>query len=111
MHHKLFNLKDDEVLSIRPNFQDSEYIEPPYDTCCGCGYDSDPEIEIEFEFARHDKRIYFRQLYDDNSSCRYSITVLIDYLFTHLEEFESQTVDEFFHNISVYLDEKFELDE
>lgn len=75
----LFKLKDTEVLEITPIYKDERYEEGWCETCGGEWVDA----EIK------------------------SITTVINYLFTHLNEFPNMTKDEFINHIKHHLDEDF----
>ena len=63
----------------------------------------DAEIEIEIIFSDSTSYIYRN---NDNAEIK-SITTIINYLFTHLNDFPNMTKDEFINHISQQLDEDF----
>ena len=75
----LFKLKDTEVNEITPIYKDEHYEEGWCETCGGEWVDA----EIK------------------------SITTVINYLFTHLNEFPSMTKEEFINHLNKHLDEDF----
>ena len=75
----LFKLKDTEVLEITPIYKDEHYEESWCETCGGEWVDA----EIK------------------------SITTVINYLFTHLNDFPNMTKDEFINHLKEHLDEDF----
>ena len=97
----LFKLKDTEVLEITPIYKDEHYEEGWCETCGGEWVDA--EVEIEVVFA--DETTYN---YTNNNDVEVkSITTVIDYLFTHLNDFPNMTKEEFIKHLQTNLDKKF----
>ena len=63
----------------------------------------DAEIEIEIIFSDSTSYIYRN---NDNAEIK-SITTIINYLFTHLNDFPNMTKNEFINHIKQHLDEDF----
>ena len=97
----LFKLKDTEVLEITPIYKDEHYEEGWCETCGGEWIEA--EIEIEIVFSDSTSYIYRN---NDNAEIK-SITTVINYLFTHLNEFPNMTKDEFINHLKQHLDEDF----
>ena len=97
----LFKLKDTEVKEITPIYKDSYYEEGWCETCGGEWVAA--EIEIEIIFSDSTSYIYRN---NDNAEIK-SITTIINYLFTHLNDFPSMTKAEFINHLNKHLDEDF----
>jgi hypothetical protein len=97
----LFKLKDTEVKEITPIYKDSYYEEGWCETCGGEWIDA--EIQIEVIFTDSTSYIYRN---NDNAEIK-SITTVINYLFTHLNEFPNMTKDEFINHLNQQLNEDF----
>ena len=105
----LFELKDDKVLEIKPNFKDEYYDEGTCDTCGGTWWGTEIEIDIAFDsqknFKYHKEDLSKTQV-DDRSICK-----LIDYLFTNINQFKYITRDEFVKNLTNHLDKVYHIEE
>lgn len=99
----MFDLKDDKVLEIQPIYKDA-YYEQICDTCPGSW--SGPEIELIIKFENRNDYKYFRSNLMNNQSNK-SISIIIDYLFTNLSDFQNQTSKEFLKNLVEYLDSNY----
>lgn len=97
----LFKLKDTEVKEITPIYRDSYYEEGLCKTCGGHWVEA--EIQIEVKFTDSTSYIYTN---DDNVKIK-SITTVINYLFSHLNDFPSMTKDEFIEHLNENLNEDF----
>jgi hypothetical protein len=98
----LFKLKDTTVEAIHPKEQDEQYIEA---TCPTCGGDWEPGlVSVEITFGNGDQYLYER--YDDSVET-HSLADVIDYLFTHLDEFPSMTQRQFIDHLTNELDTRF----
>ena len=97
----LFKLKDTEVLEITPIYKDEYYEEGWWETCGGEWVEAESEIEIVFSGST--SYIYRN---NDNAEIK-SITTVINYLFTHLNDFPNMTKDEFINHLKQHLDEDF----
>lgn len=98
----LFSLKDTTVEAINPKEQDEQYGEA---TCPTCGGDWEPGlVSVEIIFGNKDQYLYERQGYDLGT---HNISEIIDYLFTHLNEFPSMTQRQFIEHLTDELDKHF----
>lgn len=98
----LFSLKDTTVETINPKEQDEEYVES---TCPTCGGDWEPGfVSVEITFGNGDSYLYERQDYDVKT---HNIAEIIDYLFTHLNEFPTMTQRQFIDHSTDELDKRF----
>lgn len=98
----LFTLKDTTVETINPKEQDEQYVESTYPTCGG---DWEPGfVSVEITFGNGDSYLYERQDYDVGI---HNIADIIDYLFTHLNEFPTMTQRQFVDHLTDELDKRF----
>lgn len=98
----LFTLKDTTVESINPKEQDEQYVEA---TCPTCGGDWEPGfVSVEITFGNGDNYLYER--YNDTVE-PHNISKIIDYLFTHLDEFPTMTQRQFIDHLTKELDKRF----
>lgn len=98
----LFALKDTTVEAIDPKDQDEQYVEA---TCPTCGGDWEPGlVSVEIIFGNGDHYVYER--YDDSVET-HNLADVIDYLFTHLDEFPSMTQRQFIDHLTDELDKRF----
>lgn len=98
----LFTLKDTTVEAIDPKEQDEQYVEA---TCPTCGGDWEPGlVSVEITFGNGDLYVYERY---DNSVETHNISDVIDYLFTHLNEFPNMTQRQFIDHLTNELDKRF----
>lgn len=98
----LFTLKDTTVETINPKEQDEEYVEATYPTYGG---DWEPGfVSVEITFGNDDQYLYERQDYDVGT---HNIADIIDYLFTHLNEFPAMTQRQFIDHLTNELDKRF----
>ena len=98
----LFALKDTTVEAIYPKEQEEQYVEA---TCPTCGGDWEPGfVSVEITFGNGGQYLYER--YDNTVETR-NLSDLIDYLFTHLNEFPSMTQRQFIDHLTDELDKRF----
>lgn len=98
----LFTLKDTTVEAIYPKEQDEQYVEA---TCPTCGGDWEPGlVSVEITFGNGDQYVYER--YDDAVET-HNLSDVIDYLFTHLNEFPRMTQRQFIDHLTDELDKRF----
>lgn len=97
-----FSLKDTTVESINPKEQDEQYVETACPTCSG-GWEPG-FVSIEIIFGNGDHHLYER--YDDSVEI-HNLSDVIDYLFTHLNEFPSMTQHQFIDHLTDELDKRF----
>ena len=97
----LFSLKDTTVEAINPKEQDEQYVEA---TCPTCGGDWEPGfVSVEITFGNSEQYLYERQDYDVGT---HNIAEIIDYLFTHLDEFPTMTQRQFIEHLTDELDKR-----
>lgn len=98
----LFSLKDTTVESINPKEQDEQYVEA---TCPTCGGNWEPGlVSVEIIFGNGNQYLYER--YNDTVE-PHNISEIIDYLFTHLDEFPTMTQRQFIDHLTKELDKRF----
>ena len=98
----LFSLKDTTVEAINPQEQEEQYVEA---TCPTCGGDWEPGlVSVEITFGNGDQYVYER--YDDAVET-HNLSDVIDYLFTHLNEFPRMTQCQFIDHLTNELDKRF----
>ena len=88
------------------NINMSEELKPIYDFLqneLNFILSNDAEIEIEIVFSNSTSYIYR----NNNNAEIKSITTVINYLFTHLNDFPNMTKDEFINHLKQHLDEDF----
>ena len=91
----LFALKDTTVEAINPKEQDEQYVEA---TCPTCGGDWEPGfVSVEIIFGNGDHYVYER--YDDAVET-HNLSDVIDYLFTHLDEFPTMPQRQFIDHLT-----------
>ena len=74
-------------------------------TCPTCGGYWEPSfVSVEITFGNGDSYLYDRQDYDVEI---HNITEIIDYLFTHLNEFPRMTQHQFIDHLTDELDKRF----
>lgn len=99
--------EDDEfvittVEAIHPKEQDEQYVEA---TCPTCDGDWEPGlVSVEITFGNGDQYLYER--YDDSVET-HNLSDVIDYLFTHLDEFPTMTQRQFIEHLTDELDKRF----
>ena len=98
----LFTLKDTTVENIDPQKQEEEYVEA---VCPTCGGGWEPGfVSVEIIFGNGDQYVYER--YEDSVETR-NLSEVIDYLFTHLNEFPTMTQRQFIDHLTNELDKRF----
>ena len=81
---------------------DSQYVEA---TCPTCGGDWEPGlVSVEITFGNGDQYLYER--YDDSVET-HNLSDVIDYLFTHLDEFPTMTQRQFIEHLTDELNKRF----
>lgn len=105
----LFELKDDKVLKIKPNFRDEYYDEGTCDTCGGTWWG--PEIEIDIAFESENNFKYYKVDLASTQANDRSICKLIDYLFTNINKFKYMARDEFVENLTNHLNKVYHIKE
>lgn len=105
----LFELKDDKVLEIKPNFREEYYDESTCDTCVGTW--EGPEIEIDIAFESENNFKYYKVDLASTQANDRSICKLIDYLFTNINKFKDMTRDEFVENLTNHLNKVYHIEE
>ena len=98
----LFALKDTTVEAIHPKEQEEEYVEAGCPTCGG-GWEPG-FVSVEITFGNGDQYVYER--YDDSVEM-HNLSDVIDYLFTHLDEFPAMTQRQFIDHLTNELDTRF----
>lgn len=105
----LFELKDDKVLEIKPNFRDEYYEGSTCDTCVGTWWG--PEIEIDIAFDSQNNFKYHKEDLNKTQANDRSICKLIDYLFTNINKFKYMNRDEFIKDLTNYLNKVYYIEE
>lgn len=103
----LFELKDDKVLEIKPDFRDGYYEGSNCDTCVGTWWG--PEIEIDIAFENQKNFKYHKEDLNTTQANDRSICKLIDYLFTNINKFKDMTRDEFVENLTNHLNKVYHI--